>query len=115
MDLDVDLIENVAFGLQRESHLDLGNNRLFVESMKPIIEVHLKIVVDMSNIMFLDSSGLGSIMLCSRRIKSAGGQLKLCGLTESVGALFELVRMNRVFDIYESREAVLNSFESDAP
>lgn len=114
MELCVDLIEGVAFVRQSESHLDLGNNRRFVEAMKPIIDVHLKIAFDMSDILFVDSSGLGSIMLCSRRVKSAGGHLKLCGLTDSVSAIFELVRMNRVFDIHDNREAVLKSFASGA-
>ena len=112
MKLIVDQIGAVAVISFPESNLDAGNNRAFVEAMRPIIDQNQKIIFDMGTLRFVDSSGLGSIMLCSRRVKDAGGLLKLCGLSESVRALFELVRMNRVFEIYDTREEAIQAFEN---
>ncbi len=60
-----------------------------------------KIVLDLSGLDFLDSSGLGAII--SMR-KSAGdkGQVVVCGIHDSVKRLFELTKMDRVFRVYSN-------------
>lgn len=93
--------------------LDASNNREFVESFSPLMIPEARIVFNMSHLRFVDSSGLGSMMLCLRRLSASGGNLKLCGLSKSVQALFELVRMNRVFDIYPTVEEAVQALQSN--
>ena len=59
-----------------------------------------KVVFDLRELRFVDSSGLGAILSCLRQLNGKGGELKLCGMTKPVRALFELVRMHKIFDIY---------------
>jgi anti-sigma B factor antagonist len=94
--------------------LDASNNREFVESFSPYLTEAGHVIFDMSHLRFVDSSGLGSLMLCLRRLKASGGTMKLCGLSKSVLALFELVRMNRVFEIYPNREEALRAYKEPA-
>ena len=59
---------------------------------------------------FVDSCGLGTFISCLRKVKRLGGDLKLCGLSRQVLAMFELVRMDRIFGIYVTREKAVQAF-----
>ena len=90
--------------------LDAGNANRFKEAMMPHLTDGVKQVIDLSQVRFMDSSGLGALLSCMRRLNSAGGELKLCNLQKPVRVLMELVRMHRVFDIYETREQAVQAF-----
>ncbi len=67
------------------------------------------VLVSFADVSFIDSSGLGLIVSTCRRIRENGGELSLCSLSPQVQAIFELTRLHRVFDIYESEELALAS------
>ncbi len=90
--------------------LDAGNEKRFKKEVISALEPHSKVVLDMSEVEFIDSSGLGVILSCYRHLQSSSGDLKLCCLNDQVRMLFELVRMHRIFDIYGTREEALSSF-----
>jgi anti-sigma B factor antagonist len=112
MNLIVDRIGPITVVAFPGPSLDASNNREFVETFSLLLAQDASIVFDMSQLRFVDSSGLGSMMVCMRHVKASGGTLKLCGLSKSVQALFELVRMNRVFEIYQTREEAIQSLQS---
>ena len=91
-------------------YLDASHAQTFKRNMKSILENHTKIVCDMSQLEFVDSAGLGALVSCLRQLKATGGDLKLCHLGKPVRALFELVRMHRIFDIFNSREDAILAF-----
>jgi anti-sigma B factor antagonist len=72
------------------------------------------VLLDLHRVAFIDSSGLGALLACQRVIEGAGGQLKLCGLRPEVRAALELVRMDRLIDVYASREEALAAFRDAA-
>lgn len=90
--------------------LDASNANDLKQAIVPMIETNGKVVFDLARLQFVDSSGLGAILSCLRLLNGAGGDLKLCGMQRPVRSLFELVRMHRVFDIAESREAAVQAF-----
>ncbi len=94
-------------------HLDASNSQAFKQAVLPQIEAARHVLFDLHEVEFVDSSGLGVILSCLRTVKRNGGELKLCGLSEPVRVLFELVRMQRVFDVLSGREEAVRSF-SDA-
>lgn len=57
------------------------------------------IVLDLSNVCFVDSSGLGAIVASKKQLAD-GQQLDLAGLTPDVAKVFRLTRMDSVFEIY---------------
>jgi anti-sigma B factor antagonist len=62
------------------------------------------IVVDFKNVTFMDSSGLGALVLSLKTVRSGGAKLFLCSINEQIKMLFELTNMDRVFEIFSSRE-----------
>jgi anti-sigma B factor antagonist len=91
--------------------LDASNAKDFKNEVSSYLSSGAKVIFDMEHLGFVDSSGLGSILSCLRQLNASGGDLKLCGMTKPVRALFELVRMHRIFDIYETREQALSAFK----
>ena len=90
--------------------LDASNSRQFKAFAASNMIGEKKVVIDLSQLRFVDSSGLGVLLSCFRQVKSSGGSLKLCGMSKPVRSLFELVRMHRIFDIHEAKEQALQSF-----
>jgi anti-sigma B factor antagonist len=88
-------------------HLDAGNVKDFRAAVQAIAEAHDTLVLDMERLAFVDSSGLGALLACLRTMNGKRGQLILFGMTKPVRALFELVRMHRIFSIYNSRDEAL--------
>jgi anti-sigma B factor antagonist len=90
--------------------LDANNSADFRREVAPSLENTTKLVFDLSRLRFVDSSGLGAFISCLRKVKGRGGDLKLCGLSRQVLAMFEIVRMDRIFDIYGTREEAARAF-----
>lgn len=90
-------------------HLDAGNVGTFKQLIQPYLDENQVVLVDMSQLDFVDSSGLGSLLSCLRAMNNKGGKLKLIGMTKPVHSLFELVRMNRIFSIYENKQAAIEA------
>jgi anti-sigma B factor antagonist len=106
----IDRVADIAIVLIPGKGLDSGNSRAFKEEMAPVVAANPKLVFDLSQLTFVDSSGLGAILSCLRQSNAAGGDLKLCGLSKPVRALFELVRMHKIFEILNTREEAIRAF-----
>ena len=76
---------------------------------------HNRIVLNLSRLRFIDSSGLATVLSCLKRVNARGGDLKLCGLSRSVRTLFELVRMNRIFDLFATPEEAVRAALWECP
>jgi anti-sigma B factor antagonist len=68
--------------------------------IEQIEQGHVNLVINLSRVQFIDSSGLGALVSALKRIGRTG-ELKVCGLNESVKSMFELTRLNRVIPIAE--------------
>lgn len=90
--------------------LDASNAKAFKSDVASAITPGAKVVFDMSQLRFVDSSGLGAILSCLRQLHALGGDLKLCAMNKPVRALFELVRMHRVFEIFNTSDEAVRAF-----
>ncbi|MEG3438972.1 STAS domain-containing protein [Pannus brasiliensis CCIBt3594] len=62
------------------------------------------ILIDFQEVTFMDSSGLGALVLSLKTARTAGAELFLCSINEQIQMLFELTNMDRVFEIFDNRE-----------
>lgn len=67
-----------------------------------------KIVLDCTNLEFMDSSGLGVILGRYKRLKSMDGNMVACNLNPQVDKIFELSGLKRIIQVYSSAEEALN-------
>jgi anti-sigma B factor antagonist len=112
MQFEIEKIGDVSVVKLQTEVLDAGNAKEFRSGITPILEENVKIVFDMSQVNFLDSSGCGTILSCLRQLNSAEGDLKMFGLQQSVRTLFELIRLHRIIDIFNNRDEAVSAFRS---
>jgi anti-sigma B factor antagonist len=72
-----------------------------------------RLIVDMEGLEFLDSSGLGALVSCLRRIKEKKGEIKLAGLRPEVRSIFDITRVSRLFHICETVSEAVAAFKKN--
>ncbi len=70
----------------------------------------LKIILDLSGLKYIDSSGIGELVSCYTTITNRGGQLRLTNLHSKIYSLLQLTALVSVFQIMDSNEDALQSF-----
>ncbi len=111
MEMTIEHIDGVAVVLVPGKDLDAGNSQEFKSEIAPVLKAHTKVVFDLSQLRFIDSSGLGAFLSCLRQLSTKGGELKLCGMSKSVCQTFELIRINRIFDIHHNKDEAVRAFQ----
>jgi len=87
--------------------VDLASAPQFRRSLHDLIDQgHKRIALDLSNLEFMDSTGLGVLIGCLKRLKEADGDLVLAGVQPAVARVFEVTGLDRIFTIRESLEHV---------
>lgn len=94
----------------REDNLDASNVREFRDAVQSLMGDRTRVVLDLAGVKFIDSSGLGALISCLRQVNSRRGDFRLCEMSRTVRALFELMRMHRVFHIHDTRADAVGSF-----
>ncbi len=61
------------------------------------------VLIDLEDVNFMDSSGLSSLVAAQRIARTSQGKLYLCSINEQVKMVFELTRMDRVFETFANR------------
>ncbi len=70
-----------------------------------------KIVIDLSKLSYMDSTGLGELVRAYTTVKKANGNLKLASLTEKVKDLMFMTKLLTIFENYDTVEEAAGSFE----
>jgi anti-sigma B factor antagonist len=112
MELAIEEVGDVGVVSLPCEELDASNAPDFKREMSPLLEAHTKLTLDLTKLRFVDSSGLGAFLSCLRKLNAKGGDLKLFGMSKAVRAVFELVRMHRVFGIYPTKGEAVGAFAS---
>ena len=95
--LSTDLRNNILVVRVEEKRIDASKAPAFKDQMTQCIESgQNQIVLDLSQVDFIDSSGLGALVTCLKRL-GPRGSLAVAGATGAVSRLFTLTRMDREF------------------
>jgi anti-sigma B factor antagonist len=95
----------------REERLDAHNSDELKIEMNRLFESGAKnLLVDLKEVRFIDSSGLGALVSGYKNASTRQGSIKLCGLQSQVKSMFELTRLHRVFDIFQAVDEALESY-----
>ncbi|HLZ12737.1 MAG TPA: STAS domain-containing protein [Candidatus Acidoferrum sp.] len=69
-----------------------------------------KIVLNMANVKYIDSAGLGALVAAHVSAKTQGASVRLCNLGEKFHEVMQLTRLLTVFDVYDTQAAAISSF-----
>jgi len=87
-----------------------GGVTLRDEVRKLVGEGKKKIVLNLAEVNYIDSSGLGELVSAYTAVKNAGGELKLLNLTSKVRDLLVITKLVTVFDVKDDEAAAVSSF-----
>jgi len=69
-----------------------------------------KVLINFEDVDYLSSAMLGKLIAVHKRLALNKGELKLCGIKASIREVFEITRLDKVFDIYPDRESAIAAF-----
>src|SRR5205085_4979865 len=94
-----------------EGQLIVGNRQELKQKVLEELENGArKFLIDFTNTGYIDSSGLGVLVSLSKKIREQGGELRLANLNDDLKTLFELTKLDTLFQIADTRERALQSF-----
>jgi anti-sigma B factor antagonist len=107
----VEHVQGVTIVTILNQELDASNADELKSEMAPVLQNSNKLVLDLSNVQFVDSRGCGVILSLLKNVSSAGGDLKLCNVNRPVRTIFDLIRLHRICEIHETKEAAVQAFQ----
>lgn len=101
MDLATETHDDLLIVRAMEDRIDAAGAIQFKEQMRSICQnSHSRVMLDLSRVAFLDSSGLGAVVAVMKLL-GPGRRLELAALTPTVAKVFRLTRMDTVFTIHD--------------
>ena len=90
-----------------ESNIQIIGNQLF----SLVDDDHRqKIVLDFTNVEYLSSAALGKLITMDKKVKAAGGKLRLCSIRSDILEVFKITRLDKLFQIKENRDKAVEGF-----
>ena len=72
---------------------------------------HTRIILNLGDVNYIDSSGIGELVSGFTAVRNRGGELKLLSLTKKVNDLLQLTKLFTVFDVYNDETTAVRSFK----
>jgi len=98
----------------KETWLDIGSSSMLNDKLEELLtEGHIHIIINMKNISYISSAGLGILIGNLQCFRDSNGDIKLTNMSDRTHHFFEILGFARLIQIYSSREDAINSFEDD--
>jgi anti-sigma B factor antagonist len=110
MNLNLEKINGCSVLFIQEERIDAHNSGELKEYILHLIEQgENTIIVQLERVRFIDSSGLGALLSGYKNAAAKSGKLALSNVQPQVLSMFELTRLNRVFEIYVDLNEVFDN------
>ena len=95
--------------------LDAHTAPRFEKSMQEEVDAgRFRLIVDCAALTYISSAGLGVFMSFVEDVRDKGGDIKICGLTDTVYQVFDILGFPDLFDIVANRQAAIDKFTGAA-
>ena len=84
------------------------------ETVKKLLGQSPKVVLNLREVNYIDSGGLGTLVSLFTSARGAGGAVKLASLSQRVGDLLQITKLLTIFEVFDDEQAAVRSFK-DAP
>jgi len=93
----------------------MGEETAFLRhQVKDLLNESTHIVLNLAEVNYLDSSGLGTLVGLNSSARSAGGEIKLAGLTGRVKDVLQITKLCTIFEFYDTPEEAASTFNQQA-
>jgi anti-sigma B factor antagonist len=81
------------------------------DMVKKLIAQKPEIVMNLREVNYIDSGGLGTLVSLFTTARNAGGAVKLASLSQRVGDLLQVTKLLTIFEVFDNEEAAARSFK----
>lgn len=108
-----EILDNILIATPQIERLDVKNSAAFRDGLIELIRNLDKnfVVLNLEQVQYMDSAGLGSFLSILRFLNLQHGIIKIINVNSAVQSIVEIVFMNRLFDVYSSKEEAVKSFK----
>lgn len=111
MNLEIETHDDVKVIRVKEDRLVYSILSSFFSSVTEVVEAgNKKLVIDLSDVSYLDSASIGCLMDIYRTMSEASGNVKLVGLQERVETMVSMTGLHNFIEIFSDEAAALDSF-----
>lgn len=111
MEIDVEKRQNCAI-LKIKGDVDLYSSPQVRSQIIALVnKKHINLLVDFTDVTYMDSSGVATLVEALQLTNKSKGKLRLFKLRQAIRDVFELSRLDKVFDIYEDEISALHGIE----
>jgi len=97
-----------------KGRLVVSTTEEFKSALADAIAENQWIVLDLTEMSYIDSSGLGVMVFAQQKLSEKGGELRLAGLQPKPRIVFDITKVYRIFEIFDSVDMAIESFKSNA-
>lgn len=99
--------------MEAPENLNYSEGRTFLAELLPLLQSDRpRIVLDCSQVQHMDSAGIELLLNCMGEAMKHDGDIKLASLSPASAAILELMRVDRLFEVFETAEAATRSFQA---
>ena len=84
------------------------------DTVKKVLAESPKVVLNLHEVNYIDSGGLGTLVSLFTTARNAGGAVKLARLSQRVGDLLQITKLLTIFEVFDDEEVAAQSFKKDA-
>ena len=114
MAMKITTLQNLEIGLLEPHGSIIGGDEtdeLKQKARDLLDQGNKKLVIDLGNVTYLNSTGIGAIVSVHTMYAKAGGKIKVSGLGKGVKNVFVITSLIRVIDVEETKEDAINNFQ----
>lgn len=101
--------------MELPERLNRAEGKAFLGELQPLLEVDRpRIVLDCAQLQHMDSAGIEVLLHCMDEAMKRDGDLKLAALSPASAAILELMRVDRLFEVFSTPEEAVQSFHAVA-
>jgi anti-sigma B factor antagonist len=107
------LVDGIAV-VDLSGRITLGEGSVILrDTIREVVaQGHKKILLNLGDVTYIDSSGIGELVSGFTSVRNQGGELKLLNLTKKVHDLLQITKLYTVFDIKDDEAAAIASFKA---
>ncbi len=112
--IEEEIFDNIIIEIIKSDRATIKESEILKNMIYDKIEKGYKnVIIDLSEVNFIDSTFLGIIVNLLKKVVNGGGDLKLVGFKPAVRSMFELTRLYRVFESYTDLQSAIKSFQKN--
>ncbi|MGA8621097.1 MAG: STAS domain-containing protein [Candidatus Sulfotelmatobacter sp.] len=99
--------------MEAPENLNHSEGRAFLAELQPLLQIDRpRIVLDCSQVQHMDSAGIEMLLNCMGEAMKRDGDIKLAQLSAASAAILELMRVDRLFEVFDTAEEATRSFQA---